>query len=180
MLRPLALGGRTPCRLRLRHKHPRCRRLAAARPRLSLTSTRGPARSLADRRGTPLLPTHRSPLSDGALEEDAEDDDARTATAPPRRTATVVEPSVPTVLSTIRSAPPPAWKYSKERHDLVRGVRRAGGGSHDEGSLEERAHASNSVRLPGRILRCARPRVVLPKNMAVLEKVPKGVGLISR
>ena len=63
----------SPCRPRLRHKHPRCRRLAAARPRLSLTSTRGPARSLADRRGTPLLPTHRSPLSDGALEEDAED-----------------------------------------------------------------------------------------------------------
>ena len=73
MLRPLALGGRTPCRPRLRHKHPRCRRLAAARPRLSLTSTRGPARSLADRLGKPLLPTHRSPLSDGALEEDAED-----------------------------------------------------------------------------------------------------------
>ena len=68
MLRPLALGGRTPCRPRLRHKHPRRRRLAAARPRLSGPNMYTWPRSVAcgPAGHAPLLPKHRSPPSDGA------------------------------------------------------------------------------------------------------------------
>ena len=83
MLRPLALGSPTPSRLWLRHKHSGYRGLAAAHPRLSLTCTRGPARSLADRRGTTLRLQYRRQLRDGAskkMTRTCHHDDTRTAT----------------------------------------------------------------------------------------------------
>ena len=83
MIRPLALGSPTPSRLWLRHKHSGCCGLAAAHPRLSLTCACGPARSLADRRGTTLRLQHRRQLRNGSskkMTRTCDHDDARTAT----------------------------------------------------------------------------------------------------
>ena len=83
MFRPLALDSPTPSRLWLRHKHSGYRGLAAAHLRLSLTCIRGPARSLADRRGTTLRLQHRRQLRNGSskkMTRTCDHDDARTAT----------------------------------------------------------------------------------------------------
>ena len=73
MLRPLALGSPTPSRTWLGYKQSTCRGLGTAPPLLSPACARGPARSLADPRGTRLPPWHRKKMSRRCLEEDDDD-----------------------------------------------------------------------------------------------------------
>ena len=130
MFRPLALDSPTPSRLWLRHKHSGYRGLAAAHLRLSLTCTRGPARSLADRRGTTLRLQYRRQLRDGAskkMTRTCHHDDTRTATqhlredsSHCRRVGAVVLPNHPELVAAreavleeaarSRTVSPPHWR----------------------------------------------------------------------
>ena len=142
MLRPLALGSPTPSRTWLGYKQSTCRGLGTAPPLLSPACARGPARSLADPRGTRLPPWHRKKMSGRCIVEDDDDLAPRRgpnsdilATASPRRTAAVVETSAaPTIFSTIRSASRPVRLYSKEQLHLGLSAHRTGGGQRDQGS----------------------------------------------
>ena len=73
MLRPLALGSPTPSRTWLGYKQSTCRGLGTAPPLLSPACARGPARSLADPRGTRLPPWHRKKMSGRCIVEDDDD-----------------------------------------------------------------------------------------------------------
>ena len=130
MIRPLALGSPTPSRLWLRHKHSGCCGLAAAHPRLSLTCACGPARSLADRRGTTVRLQHRRQLRNGSskkMTRTCDHDDARTATqhlredsSRCRRVGAVVLPNHPELVAAreavleeaarSRTVSPPHWR----------------------------------------------------------------------
>ena len=73
MIRPLALGSPTPSRTWLGYKQSTCRGLGTAPPLLSPACARGPARSLADPRGTRLPPWHRKKMSGRCIVEDDDD-----------------------------------------------------------------------------------------------------------